>query len=246
MGPIDSLIISKCRHSTIFAGAVQESISVKSSAKVSLSANCQRITFQEEDISALKMTGGIKAFVNSLSRPVVEGGNVLNEVFLTLSPCNTFYKGILADLKSINHDASINYWNQPFTLSSDPFTYSILVPSKFEFSEVPFDFKDAEGVNAAKAAEQISLGQMNDELDPNVEYQQLVEYLPPNYSAWVLGSAVFSTNVQSILKKAHDIDPQFTSRIQRHFDNWLGLSNPKGGSVYRMAKSPVQSSTQKN
>ncbi len=240
LGPIDSLIISKCRNSTIFAGAVKGIISVRSCSKVSISGNCRGIRFLEDDSNSHGGTGN-KAFINTQMRPIIEGYTI-NPIdgLLTLAPCNIFYKGIIRDLEMIEHDLLVNFWNDPFNLKAESSSYSILSPSKFEFNEVPFDIVNPAISDIAKAAEQIHDKIATGNIDALAEFQKLIEYLPSSYSTWVIGSAVYSANIQSIFKRAHAIDPQFSGRIQKYFDSWLETSQQKGSSVLRLAKQTIK------
>ncbi|KAJ3336540.1 TBCC domain-containing protein 1, partial [Kappamyces sp. JEL0680] len=221
-GPIDSLIVSKCRNCTVFAGVVKGTVAVRSSSKVTLTSCCRGLLFSDEEHNLLKGTGGNVAYVSTLTRPVVEC--TLQDNTVTFAPCNAWYKGMVADLSAVGHDLSKNMWDQALqiqlsnTADACDNAAARLAPPQFFLNEIPFDFAVSDS-RAAAAAEPTA------DQNPGIEFTALYQALPPNFSNWIKSTAGFSTRLQEIMAKAAKLDANFHGNVTSHFEAWLRSDN---------------------
>ncbi len=224
VGVIDSLIVSKCRNCTIFAGVVRGSVQVRSSTKTNLTTCCRGLTFSDEEQNALKGSGGNIAYVSTLTRPLVEclNGSFPENGLVSFAPCNAWYKGMLADLSAADHNLGLNRWNQAYQNYNDDIgdvAVTRVPPSQFTLSEIPFDFATiSDMAAAAESTESFSL-------ECSTEFNALYSVLPESYSKWIKGSATYAKRVQEIMLNANNEDPKFHVSLTKHYEDWLQTSN---------------------
>ena len=232
-------MITKCRNCTIFAGAIQGQLIVRSSYKLTITACCKGMTAVDEEQTSLKPSGSHKLFVSCQTRPVFDCCAVAGDIasYATLAPCNRWYKGMLADLKTINHTMTSALLNSPLLVPGPLSTHHLVPPlpvNNFFLTEIPFDVvvTDSPRESVAKAAESYSLPQSIDTAD---EFKALLNHLPPTFATWIQASSVYGSSLQVLMDQAREVDPNFSLHIQKQFETWLENSQ-KFSSVQNLFK----------
>ena len=170
LGAVSHLLISHCRGSNIFVGAVSNTLRLYHCDDLRIRGTMRNyIIGSSQNISSFILINSPPQiheddpglFGGSLNNPT-NISNIINKLHnpsnITFSPCNAWYNCMAEHMRSAGIDAEINYWDKPQFLWSGIFEnisssfinqgsqnppYSLIPPKEFNLWELPVKYNDA-------------------------------------------------------------------------------------------------------
>ncbi|KAJ3316015.1 TBCC domain-containing protein 1 [Boothiomyces sp. JEL0838] len=212
VGLAKNVMISRCKNTNIYAGVLHNQVHLQSSVNCRIHAICKRIMVSMDASAITSNIDSNHLFVNTKFNPLLSC-SATNNIPVVLAPFDNWHFGILDQIKLTGNDLKVNLWNQPVSVQRNSTDYSILAPSQFFLSELPFTVlpNPANTVNEGKP-------------ETTVEYQTILKHLPLQYATWLEGMSKINNLLIEAIKKATLMDPTLSTTVEDEFQKWLTTS----------------------
>ncbi|KAI8911790.1 tubulin binding cofactor C-domain-containing protein [Gorgonomyces haynaldii] len=139
LGPVENLIITRCRNTVVYGGVVKNAAVVNYCNQLTLTVYCKQFMVGSGP-TLNPHASDVTAYLHCTNRPLITVQTENQEVTqsITLGPFNMWHQGLDKELLDCGIDLTKNKWDQPLSMWSKG-EVKFVDPKSFHFFQIPFD-----------------------------------------------------------------------------------------------------------